>query len=122
MIAPHHMHAGLAGHTKSRGAVSLDIGRDTRVRLDTSREDKTEICTRIAVLWNMHEGIPTSVLESGAIRAFYDAAQPLLESLKHHGDLELRARAATVSAAWERITVEPTEDGKRAHCDCSEAA
>ena len=116
------MHASLAGGTKSRAAVSFDIGRDTRVRLDTSREDKTEICTRLVVLWNMHEGIPTSVLESGAIRAFYDAVQPLVDALKYHEDLELRARGATVVAAWERITVEATDDGKRAHCDCSEAA
>jgi hypothetical protein len=118
----HHLHAGLAGGTKGRGAVSLDIGPNVRVRLDTSREDKTAIVTRIATLWNMHEGIATETLASGAVRKFYDAVEALTAALRTSGDLEARARAATVEAAWEAIAIERTADGKRAHCDCSEAA
>jgi hypothetical protein len=118
----HHLHAGLAGAGSKRGAVSLDIGSDIRVRLDTGREDKTAIVERIAQLWNMNEGIATETLASGVVRKFYDAVQELVDAVRTNGDLEIRARGATVEAAWAAIAIEYTADGKRAHCDCSEAA
>lgn len=122
-MKPHHVHAALSGGTKARAPVSLDIGRDCRVRLDCGDDSaKPTIARRLAVVWNMHEGIPTEVLEAGAVRRFYDAVGDLLRALATTRDLEIKARVGTVVSAWESIAIEPTADGRRAECACSEIA
>ena len=124
MSALHHLHAAMAGGTKQRAAVSLDIGSVARVRLDCGKDDmKPLIARRIAVLWNMHEGIPTEVLEAGAVRAFYSAVQALCDRLSEpQVDFAAALAAAKeVEAKWSAITIEPC-NGKRADCSCSEAA
>lgn len=125
MSALHHLHAQLASGTKARAPVSMDIGLDVRVRLDGGEDArKTEIVRRLTVLWNMHEGIPTAVLEAGAIRQFYDATNALC-GLLAADPLDFAAvlsAAQEVERKWGAITIEPTCHGKRAHCGCSEAA
>jgi len=121
----HHLHAEPAKGTKGRAAVSLDIGLGLRVRLDGGDdEQKTETIRRMAQLWNMHEGIPTAVLESGAIRNFYDAVQALLDRTESQpiDFAALLAAAQEVAAKWSAITIEATPEGRRAECRCSEAA
>lgn len=106
--------------------MSLDIGKSLRVRFDgADRDEKKLAVERIVLLWNMHEGIPTPVLASGAVRKFYDAVRSLLESIEH-GEKNLFtadtiSKAATASKAWEAIEIEYTSKGRRADCECSEA-
>ena len=123
MTPLHHLHAEPAGEKSKRGAVSFDIGHDIRVRLDGGTDaQKLEAVRRLAWLWNSHEGIPTEVLERGVVREFYDAVQAMLDA----ADAEsidfatLLERARKVGATWEAITIELTEDGRRAACPCSE--
>ena len=117
----HHLHIALAQGTRKRAAVSADIGPHIRIRLDGGTDaEKAAAVLRLAVLWNMHEGIPTPVLESGAVRHFYDAVQALLDVAREHPAL-LPAVVKT-EAAWSAITIEPTKDGRRAECNCSERA
>ena len=119
----HHLHAELARGTKQRAAVSFDIGDAARVRLDGTKDaDKVAIARRLTVLWNMHEGIPTEVLEGGAVREFYDAVEELVQVVRKGSRTEWLAAAASVEAKWTAITIEPTAKGKRADCSCSEDA
>lgn len=123
MTPLHHLHAEAAQGNKKRAPVSLDIGLSSRVRLDGPEEVKPEIIKRLELLWNMHEGIPTDVLESGAIRHFYDTTNTLC-SLLAADPLDFAAvltAAREVEAKWAAITIESC-NGKRAACGCSEVA
>jgi hypothetical protein len=116
---------GSAKGTKGRAGVSADIGSLIRVRLDGGNtQQKVDTIKRLVVLWNMHEGIPTGVLEAGAVRAFYDATQALVDALDAESvDFAAVLEASrVVSAKWAAITIELTPDGRRAECSCSEAA
>lgn len=68
---------------------------------------KREMARRLAVCWNVLEGIPTEALESGMLREVFDAIAA--------GDLDRAQRAAAkVDAA-----IDLTEDGKQHACeDC----
>lgn len=127
MTPLHHLHAAASQTTGARAAVSFDIGPDMRVRLDAGDASaKPEAIRRLVLLWNMHEGIPTDVLEAGAIRQVFDAFGELLAQLEaDHGHSVLfssrvlqHAKAAV--KAWEAVQVDHTPDGHRAACDCSE--
>lgn len=122
MTPLHHMHAALAGAGSKRGAVSADIGQGIRVRLDGGTDDqKREAILRLVLLWNMHDAIPTTELERGAVREFYDSVQVLLEVIKEANAPPATAEAAAaVSKAWESIKLELTADGRRADCPCAE--
>lgn len=121
----HHLHAAPAS-----SGMSFDLGPLARVRYDGGdATDKRDITQRLAVLWNMHEGIPTEVLEAGRVREFYDAVHELVTEVNAAvevvGDInveatQLKQLAEKVSKAWEAITIEPTADGRRANCKCSE--
>lgn len=113
----HHIHAAPSAD-KNDAPVSFDVG-PARVRLEGgTRDERAEIVRRAVVTWNMHEGIPTDVLEEGRVRAFYDAVQALLNCLEasHWEGVEARR----VRQAWEAVTIEFTADGRRAECECSE--
>ena len=120
----HHLHAAPAGAMSKRGSVSFDIG-EMRLRIEGGDdEQKRDLVRRAVHVWNQHEGIPTSVLEAGAVRAFYDAVQALLnlafaESIDFAA---LLAAARTVESRWGGITIELTKDGRRAECPCTESA
>ena len=119
-MKPHHLHAAPAGSGSKRGAVSFDIGRNVRVRLDGGTDkEKVAYVYRLCFLWNMHEGIPIEVLESGAIRKFNDAVQALLDAVPADRPSVSKA-AKAVEKAWDAIKIEYTKDGRRADCSCSE--
>lgn len=119
-MKPHHLHAAPAGGSKKRGSVSFDIGKNVRVRLDGGTDaEKVAYVYRLCFLWNMHEGIPIEVLESGAIRKFNDAVESLLFAVNNNTP-NLKPAARAVEEAWDRIRIEYTKDGRRADCSCSE--
>jgi hypothetical protein len=119
-MKPHHLHAAPAGSSK-RGSVSFDIGRNVRVRMDGGTDkEKVAYVHRLCFLWNMHEGIPIDVLESGAIRKFNDAVQGRLDAVATGTHSETSRAAKAVEKAWDEIKIEYTKDGRRADCSCSE--
>lgn len=105
----HHIHAAPA-----KSDISMDIG-SVRIRLDGGDwKTKKSVIHRLAFLWNMHDGIPMDVLESGAIRKFNDTVQEMIDAFPKTKE------AKKVSKAWDAIRIEYTKDGRRAHCDCAE--
>jgi len=123
-MKPHHIHAAPTDGGK-RGAVSFDLGLDVRVRMDGgTTEEKVAYVRRFCFLWNMHEGIPIEVLESGAVRTLFDETQKLIDVVlclpKMAKYSRYRKQAEAVSKAWDAIKIEYTKDGRRADCSCSE--
>ncbi len=125
-MKPHHEHAAPSKAVKGRAPVSCDIGPTNggvRVRLDgTSDVTKGDVIRRLVFLWNMHEGIPIEVLEAGAVRSFYNSVHALIDAFDKGTPGAAFEAVAAVKAAWAAIAVEPTADGKRANCPCSEKA
>ena len=120
----HHLHAAPAGGGK-RGSVSFDIGKNVRVRMDGGTDkEKIAFVYRLCFLWNMHEGIPIEVLESGAVRALFDEVQSLIDKVmclpKTAKYSSYRKQAEATSKAWDAIKIEYLKDGRRADCSCSE--
>lgn len=66
---------------------------------------KRDMARRLAVCWNVLEGIPTGALEGGALREVFDALEA--------GDLARAQRAAQLVQA----SVELTADGRQHACD-----
>jgi hypothetical protein len=69
---------------------------------------------RLVFAWNMSEGIPTPVLEAGAVRDMWAAAAALLEALEapawDFAQVQAAARAARV--AFDAVTIELTPEGR----------
>jgi hypothetical protein len=82
---------------------------------------------RLVFARNMSEGIPTPVLEAGAVRDMWAAAAALLEALEapawDFAQVQAAARAARV--AFDAVTIELTPEGRPhacAQCIAEEAA
>jgi len=123
-MKPHHLHAAPTGGGK-RGSVSFDIGKSVRVRMDGGTDkEKVAFVYRLCFLWNMHEGIPIDVLESGAVRKLFDEVQSLIDKVmclpKTAKYSSYRKQAEAASKAWDALKIDYMKDGRRANCSCSE--
>lgn len=97
----HHVHAA-----PQASRVEFDQPAPTTWRGEGSASlpMKREIARRLAVCWNVLEGIPTEALESGLLRDVFDAIDA--------GDIE---RARLVAARLDKA-IELTETGKPHAC------
>jgi hypothetical protein len=91
----HRIHAAPAS---GQGGRSFDLGgyrwRPTEAGKDS--EDARAIAHRLALCWNLCEGIRTETLEAGALRKEADATAELVEAIER-GEPPERLRALTAA-------------------------
>ena len=89
------LHLVHAGHDATGKGWRVDIGWSSwRVESQAAGEVKKAMALRLAVCWNVLEGIPTEALLAGAVRDFYAAALEMAAELGEGHPLTVRLRAA----------------------------
>lgn len=101
----------------------VDLGHAASIRIEAQagaldRATKKALAYRIAVCWNVLEGIPTDDLMGGAVRNAFEAARSMCDALeKGAPDKALEALRAFRAADKALAAVETDVD-----CDCAEHA
>jgi len=111
-----NLHAVHAAHDVQGKGWRVDIeGATWRVESSQSTAISKAMALRLAVCWNVLEGIPTQALLDGCVRDFYKAAndlETLASQLEHVEEVEpivKRLRAADKAHQYSAV-----------HCKCGE--
>lgn len=124
-MKPSELHRHHLAHDAKGTGWRVDLGHAASIRIETqagsmTNATKKAIALRVAVCWNVLEGIPTDELLGGAVRKCYEAARTLCDSLEADGLSDAPELKTLVDAfrAADRALADVTTAVK---CTCGEA-
>lgn len=122
-MKPGELHLHHLAYDRASTGWRVDLGHAASVRIESGGElsgaVKKAIALRLAVTWNVLEGIPTDALLDGSVRLAFQVARELcdeIEAGKETAWPALRKLATTFRAA-DKALASVTAD---VNCDCEE--